>query len=144
MEKTYVPKSAELNRQWFVIDANGQNLGRLASRIAHILLGKNKPGYMPGVEAGDYVIVVNCGAVSVTGKKMDEKMYYRHSQYPGGLKETTLRNQLEKHPDRVLRAAVWGMLPKTKLSRQIIKNLKLYSGPEHPHMAQKPEVLDLG
>lgn len=102
MEKTYVPKAKEISREWILVDADDQNLGRLASRIAHILLGKHKPGYMPGVDTGDYVVVVNCERVRVTGKKMEVKMYYRHSQYPGGLKEINLRKQLDTHPDRVL------------------------------------------
>ncbi len=143
MEKTYVPKAKEISREWILVDADDQNLGRLASRIAHILLGKHKPGYMPGVDTGDYVVVVNCERVRVTGKKMEEKMYYRHSQYPGGLKEINLRKQLDTHPDRVLRAAVWGMLPKNKLSRQLIRKLKIYAGPNHPHQAQEPKQLVL-
>ena len=143
MEKTYVPKAKEISREWILVDADDQNLGRLASRIAHILLGKHKPGYMPGVDTGDYVVVVNCERVRVTGKKMEVKMYYRHSQYPGGLKEINLRKQLDTHPDRVLRAAVWGMLPKNKLSRQLIRKLKIYAGPNHPHQAQEPKQLVL-
>ena len=143
MEKTYVPKAKEISREWILVDADDQNLGRLASRIAHVLLGKHKPGYMPGVDTGDYVVVVNCERVRVTGKKMEVKMYYRHSQYPGGLKEINLRKQLDTHPDRVLRAAVWGMLPKNKLSRQLIKKLKIYAGPTHPHQAQEPKQLVL-
>ena len=143
MEKTYVPKAKEISREWILVDADDQNLGRLASRIAHILLGKHKPGYMPGVDTGDFVVVVNCERVRVTGKKMEEKMYYRHSQYPGGLEEINLRKQLDTHPDRVLRAAVWGMLPKNKLSRQLIRKLKIYAGPNHPHQAQEPKQLVL-
>ena len=143
VEKTYVPKAKEISREWILVDADDQNLGRLASRIAHILVGKHKPGYMPGVDTGDYVVVVNCERVRVTGKKMEVKMYYRHSQYPGGLKEINLRKQLDTHPDRVLRAAVWGMLPKNKLSRQLIRKLKIYAGPTHPHQAQEPKQLVL-
>jgi large subunit ribosomal protein L13 len=143
VEKTYVPKAKEISREWILVDADDQNLGRLASRIAHVLLGKHKPGYMPGVDTGDYVVVVNCERVRVTGKKMEVKMYYRHSQYPGGLKEINLRKQLDTHPDRVLRAAVWGMLPKNKLSRQLIRKLKIYAGPTHPHQAQEPKQLVL-
>ncbi len=141
MEKTYVPKADEITSEWYLVDASGQNLGRLATRIAEVLLGKHKPNFTPGVNMGDYVIVINAERVQVTGKKMEEKMYYRHSNYPGGLKAISLRKQLEKHPDRVLKSAVWGMLPHNKLSRQIIKKLKIYAGPEHPHQAQQPKPL---
>lgn len=139
MDKTYVPKASEISQDWYLIDANDQNLGRLATQIASILLGKHKPTYTPGVDTGDFVVVVNCERVRVTGNKLDDKKYYRHSLYPGGLKEITLRKQLVAHPDRVLRSAVWGMLPKNKLGRQLIKKLKLYAGPDHPHEAQQPK-----
>jgi len=142
VEKTYVPKSGDLSQSWVLVDANDQNLGRLASRIATLLLGKHKPSFTPGVEIGDTVVVVNAERVRVTGNKLDEKMYYRHSNYPGGLKEVSLRHQLAKHPDRVLKSAVWGMLPHNKMGRKLMKNLKIYAGPEHPHAAQQPKGLD--
>jgi large subunit ribosomal protein L13 len=141
VDKTYIPKESEITREWVLVDANDQNLGRLATQIATILLGKHKPTFTPGVEMGDYVVVVNCERVRVTGNKMDEKIYYRHSMYPGGLKSISLRQQLEKHPDRVIRNAVWGMLPHNKFGRKVIKNLKIYAGPEHPHSAQKPKQM---
>lgn len=141
VEKTYVPKADELSSEWYLVDARDQILGRLASRIAEILLGKHKPNFTPGVDLGDFVVVINAEQVRVTGNKMEEKMYYRHSNYPGGLKTTSLRQQLEKHPDRVLRSAVWGMLPHNKLSRRLIKRLKIYAGPDHPHQAQQPKPL---
>jgi large subunit ribosomal protein L13 len=143
--KTYYPKAGEIERKWFVVDANGENLGRLATRIATVLLGKHKPAFTPGVEMGDYVIVVNAERVTVTGtkttSKKDSKMYYRHSGYPGGLKSISLRDQLNKHPDRVLRSAVWGMLPHNRMGRSLLKRLKVYAGPEHPHGMQQPEPL---
>jgi large subunit ribosomal protein L13 len=141
VEKTYYPKASEITQEWVMVDANDQNLGRLATQIASILLGKNKPNFTPGVDTGDYVVVINAERVTVTGNKMEEKMYYRHSNYPGGLKTTSLRQQLEKHPDRVLRSAVWGMLPHNKFGRQVIKKLKVYAGPDHPHQAQNPRML---
>jgi large subunit ribosomal protein L13 len=141
VQKTYIPKAGEISQEWFLVDANDQNLGRLATQIAHILLGKHKPNFTPGMETGDFVVVVNCERVRVTGKKLEEKMYYRHSIHPGGLKTVSLRHQLERHPDRVLRAAVWGMIPHNKYGREIIKNVKIYAGPEHPHAAQQPKVL---
>jgi large subunit ribosomal protein L13 len=140
VEKTYVPKAAEISQQWVLVDANDQILGRVATQIASILLGKNKPSYMPGMDTGDFVIVVNCERVRVTGKRLDDKIYYHHSQYPSGIKSISLRAQLKKHPERVIRAAVWGMLPKNKLGRQLIKKLKIYAGPEHPHAAQQPTL----
>jgi large subunit ribosomal protein L13 len=142
VEKTYYPKAGEITQEWVVVDANGQNLGRLAARVASLLLGKHKPNFTPGVDTGDFVVVVNAEHVTVTGKKMDEKIYYRHSNYPGGLKAISLRQQLEKHPDRVMRSAVWGMLPHNKYGRQVIKKLKVYAGPDHPHQAQNPRMLD--
>jgi large subunit ribosomal protein L13 len=139
VDKTYVPKAGEISQEWFLVDASDQNLGRLATQIASLLLGKHKPNFTPGVETGDFVVVINCEKIKVTGTKMETKKYYRHSQYPGGLQEITLRRQLEQHPDRVIRSAVWGMLPHNKFGRQIIKNLKIYAGPEHPHSAQQPK-----
>jgi len=143
--KTYYPKASEIERKWFVVDANGENLGRLATRIATVLLGKHKPTFTPGVEMGDYVVVVNAERVAVTGtrttSKLDSKMYHHHSGYPGGLKSITLRDQLQKHPDRVVRSAVWGMLPHNRMGRSLLKRLKIYAGPDHPHGMQKPESL---
>jgi large subunit ribosomal protein L13 len=143
--KTYYPKAGEIDRKWFVVDANGENLGRLATRIAAVLLGKHKPTFTPGVEMGDYVVVVNAERVTVTGtrttSKMDSKVYYRHSGYPGGLKSVSLRDQLQKHPDRVVRSAVWGMLPHNRMGRSLLKRLKVYAGPDHPHGMQQPEPL---
>ena len=141
--KTYVVKASEIERQWFVVDAAGENLGRLASKIAVILRGKHKPLYTPSMDVGDYVIVINAEKVSVTGRKMENKMYYRHSLYPGGLKTTSLREMLAKHPTRVIRHAVRGMLPKNRLGRSMIKKLKVYAGDSHPHGAQKPKPLAL-
>ncbi len=141
VDKTYVPKSGEAIQDWVLVDANDQNLGRLASQIASVLLGKNKPTYTPGMDTGDFVVVVNCERVRVTGNKMEEKVYYRHSNYPGGIKAVTLRQQLVKHPDRVIRSAVWGMLPHNKYGRKLIKKLKIYAGPDHPHSAQQPKPL---
>lgn len=141
MEKTYVPKAGEITQEWYLVDANDQNLGRLASKIAHVMLGKHKPTFTPGVDTGSFVVVVNCERIRVTGNKLEDKFYYRHSNYPGGLKTVSLRDQLKKHPDRVIRAAVWGMLPHNKYGRQVIKKLKIYAGPEHPHEAQQPKPL---
>jgi large subunit ribosomal protein L13 len=143
--KTYYPKASEIDRKWFVVDANGENLGRLATRIAAVLLGKHKPTFTPGVEMGDYVVVVNAERVAVTGtrttSKLDSKMYHHHSGYPGGLKSISLRDQLRKHPDRVVRAAVWGMLPHNRMGRSLLKRLKVYAGPDHPHGMQQPDSL---
>ncbi len=145
MYKTYYPKASEIDRKWFLADANGENLGRLATRIAAVLLGKHKPNFTPGVEMGDYVVVVNAERITVTGTKtttkMDSKVYHRHSGYPGGLTSTTLREQLRTHPDRVLRAAVWGMLPHNRMGRSLLKRLKIYAGPNHPHGMQNPQPL---
>jgi large subunit ribosomal protein L13 len=141
MEKTYNPKADEITREWYVADANGQNLGRFASKIAKVLMGKHRPTFTPGVDSGDYVIVVNCERIVVTGNKLEEKMYYHHSGYPGGLKETNLRNMLEKHPERVIKFAVKGMLPKNTHGRNLLKKLKVYAGPDHSHQAQNPKPL---
>jgi large subunit ribosomal protein L13 len=141
--KTYLTKPAEVERQWYVVDAEGKTLGRLASEIAKILRGKHKPIYSPSVDCGDYVIVLNADKFSVTGRRLDQKTYYRHSGYPGGISSITLREQLEKHPTRPLEAAVKGMLPKNPLGRQMLKKLKLYTGTEHPHQAQQPVELEL-
>ncbi len=141
MQKTYYPKPSELEHQWYLIDAEGQNLGRLSARIARLLAGKDKTSFTPGVHTGDYVVVINAEKVAVTGKRLDQKFYYRHSLYPGGLKKISLRDQLAKHPERVLQAAVRGMLPKTRLSRQLMTHLHVYAGPAHPHSAQQPKPL---
>lgn len=142
MQKTYYPKPDEISREWLLVDANDQNLGRLATRIAEVLIGKHKPTYTPGVDMGDFVVVVNAERVTVTGNKLEDKIYYRHTGYPGGIKETNLKNMLERNPDRVLRAAVWGMVPHNKLGRALMKKLKIYAGPEHPHEAQQPKPLE--
>ena len=143
MVKTYSAKAADVERKWYIVDAQGETLGRLASRIATILRGKHKPIYTPHVDCGDYVIVINAEKVWTTGRRIDQKVYYRHSGYPGGLKERTLREQLEKFPERVIESAVKGMLPKNRLGRQMYKKLKVYAGESHPHAAQKPEELAL-
>jgi large subunit ribosomal protein L13 len=143
VEKTYVTKTGEVQRDWYVVDAAGQTLGRLAARVARVLRGKHKPIYSPSVDAGDYVIVVNAERIHVTGRKLDQKIYYRHTGYPGGLKEITLRNLLQKHPTRVIEHAVRGMLPKNRLGRKMYKKLKVYAGPDHPHVAQQPKPLEL-
>ena len=141
--KTYVTKPAEVERSWYVVDAEGQTLGRLASKVAAVLRGKHKPIYSPSVDAGDFVIVINADKIQVTGRRMDQKMYYRHSGYPGGLREMTLKEQLERHPTRPVEIAVKGMLPKNSLGRQMIKKLKVYAGPDHPHAAQQPVPMEL-
>jgi large subunit ribosomal protein L13 len=141
--KTYNAKPGEITRDWYVVDADGKTLGRLATAIADTLRGKNKPQYTPHVDTGDFVVVVNAEKVAVTGKKLDEKVYYRHSGYPGGLKQRTLRAQLERRPTEVLRKAVKGMLPRNRLARQQITKLKIYAGPAHPHEAQAPKPLPL-
>jgi len=143
VQKTYVPKSGDIAHEWKLVDANGKNLGRLATQIAIILLGKDKPTFTPGVDTGDYVVVVNAERITVTGKKLDDKYYYRHSGYPGGLKTINLRDQLAKYPDRVIRQAVWGMLPHNRYGRKLIKKLKIFAGPDHPHYAQHPEPVEL-
>jgi large subunit ribosomal protein L13 len=141
--RTVSAKEQEIQREWHVVDAQGQTLGRLASRIATVLRGKHKPIYTPHVDCGDYVIVVNAEKIHVTGQKMTQKVYYRHSGYPGGLKEVTLRDQLQKFPERVIEKAVRGMLPKNRLGRQMFKKLKVYAGPNHPHQAQRPQPMEL-
>lgn len=139
--KTFSAKAAEVEREWWVVDAEGETLGRLATRIASILRGKHKPIFTPNVDTGDFVIVVNADKVAVTGAKLDQKIYYRHSGYPGGLKERTLREQLQRAPERVIETAVRGMLPKNKLGRAMFRKLKVYAGPTHPHQAQQPKPL---
>jgi len=139
--KTFMANPATIDRKWYVVDAEGQTLGRLASEVAKVLRGKNKPIFTPHVDTGDYVIVINAEKVTVTGKKLDQKKYYHHSDYVGGMKEATLREKLAKRPEEVVELAVKGMLPKGPLGRQMYKKLFVYAGPEHNHAAQKPEVL---
>ncbi|HJB27266.1 MAG TPA: 50S ribosomal protein L13 [Candidatus Blautia faecavium] len=139
--KTYMASPATIERKWYVVDATDMTLGRLSSEVAKILRGKNKPTFTPHFDTGDYVIIVNAEKVSVTGKKLDQKIYYRHSEYVGGMKETTLREMMAKKPERVVELAVKGMLPKGPLGRQMYKKLFVYTGPDHKHQAQKPEVL---
>lgn len=141
--KTYAVKASEIEREWHVIDAAGKNLGRLASKIAVILRGKHKPSYTPSMDVGDFVIVINASKVASTGNKLQNKMYYRHSLYPGGLKAVRMADMLARHPERVIQHAVRGMLPKNRLGRAVIRKLKVYAGDSHPHAAQKPSVLDL-
>jgi large subunit ribosomal protein L13 len=139
--KTWNAKTHEVERRWYVVDAEGQTLGRLATRIADTLRGKKKPEYTPHIDTGDFVVVVNAEKIAVTGKKLEQKIYYRHSGYPGGLRERTLAEELERRPTEVLRKAVKGMLPRNRLARQQITKLKIYAGPEHPHQPQNPEPL---
>ena len=139
--KTYMANPDKIERKWYVVDATDKTLGRLTSEIAKVLRGKNKPVYTPHIDTGDYVIVVNAEKIAVTGKKLDQKIYYNHSDYVGGMKETTLREMMDKKPEKVIELAVKGMLPKGSLGRSMIKKLHVYAGPEHDHQAQKPEVL---
>ena len=140
--KTWNAKPGAVERRWYVVDAEGQTLGRLATQIADTLRGKRKPEYTPHVDTGDFVVVVNAEKIHVTGKKMDEKLYYRHSGYPGGLRQRTLREELDRRPAEVLRRAVKGMLPRNRLGRAQLRKLRVYAGPEHPHVAQAPERLE--
>ena len=141
--KTFTPTPKDIQRDWFVVDASNKTLGRLASQIAHRLRGKHKPEFAPHMDNGDFIVVVNCEKVRVTGTKLDNKKYWRHTGYPGGIYSNTLRELLDNKPDQVLEKAVKGMLPHTKLGNQIYRKLSVYAGPEHPHQAQKPEVLEL-
>lgn len=141
--KTYMPNPADLDRKWYVVDADGANLGRLCTEVARVLRGKHKPTFTPHEDMGDYVIVVNAEKITVTGKKLDQKVYYHHSDYVGGMKETTLKEMLAKHPERVIEHAVKGMLPKGPLGRSMYKKLFVYAGPDHKHAAQKPETLSI-
>ena len=141
--KSYMARPLEVERKWYVVDAEGQTLGRLATEIARILRGKNKPQYTPHVDTGDFVVVVNAEKVVVTGRKAEQKVYRRHSGYPGGLKTTTYEQLLERRPTEILRRAVKGMMPKTRLARQQLRKLKIYAGPEHPHAAQNPQELEV-
>ena len=140
--KSFMASPSNIERKWYVVDATGHTLGRLSSEIASILRGKNKPTFTPHIDTGDYVIVVNADKVKVTGKKLDQKIYYHHSDYIGGMKETTLREMMNKHPERVIEYAVKGMLPKGPLGRQMYTKLFVYAGPDHKHAAQKPETLE--
>lgn len=142
VKTTKITREQDMQRDWYVVDAQGQTLGRLASQIATVLRGKHKPGFTPHIDCGDYVIVVNAEKVHTTGQKLTQKKYYRHSGYPGGLREISLRDQLQKFPERVIESAVRGMLPKNKLGRQMFKKLKVYPGPSHPHRAQQPQPLE--
>ena len=141
--KSFMASPSTVERKWYVVDAEGKTLGRLASEVANVLRGKNKPTYTPHIGTGDYVIVVNAEKIQVTGKKLDQKIYYHHSEYVGGMKEATLREMMQKKPEFVITHAVKGMLPKGPLGRQMLKKLHVYAGPEHNHAAQKPETLDI-
>jgi len=141
--RTYIPKQDDIEREWLVVDASNQVLGRLATEIARLLRGKHKAIFTPHMDTGDFVVVVNAERVRLTGQKVDQKKYYRHSGRPGSLKTETAREMLTKHPERVIRAAVWGMLPKNRLGRKLLKKLKVYAGPEHPHTAQQPKTYTL-
>lgn len=143
MRTTYMAKPNQVERKWYIIDAEGKTLGRLASEAASILRGKHKPQFTPHVDTGDFVIIINAEKIQVTGNKLRDKIYYRHSGYPGGLKKTSLGELLEKRPERALQHAIYGMLPKNRLGRKLQTKLKIYAGPEHPHEAQKPEVWEL-
>ncbi len=139
MNKTHTPKPEDIERRWWVIDLEGKTLGRAAAAIAHVLIGKHKPDYTPHLDTGDFVIAVNCDKVRVTGKKMHDKMYYRHSGYPGSLREETFEQLLKRRPERVIELAVKNMLPKNRLGKAMRRKLKVYAGPRHPHKAQGPE-----
>jgi large subunit ribosomal protein L13 len=141
--KTRFAKKGDVERKWYVVDATDKVLGRLASRIATYLRGKHKPQFTPNVDTGDFIVVINAEKVKLTGKKLDKKIYYHHTGYPGGLKAETARSRLQRKPEQVIMDAVWGMLPKNRLGRKLLKKLKVYRGPEHPHTAQNPEPLEL-
>lgn len=142
-QTTYTTSANEIERKWYIVDAEGLTLGRLAAKLVPYLTGKTKPIYTPNLDCGDFIVVINCEKIHVTGKKLDDKIYYRYSGYMGGLKQTTLRDMLRTHPDRALKHAVSGMLQKQALGHQVIKKLKIYAGKQHPHEAQKPEPLAL-
>ena len=141
--KTYMPSAAAIERKWYVVDATDKTLGRLASEVANVLRGKNKPIFTPHIDTGDYVVVINADKIKVTGKKLADKIYYSHSDYPGGMKETNLAEMLAKKPEKVIELAVKGMLPTGPLGRQMLTKLHVYAGAEHPHTAQKPEALEI-
>jgi large subunit ribosomal protein L13 len=140
--KTYSQKASEVSRQWYVVDGEGQTVGRLATQIATLLRGKHKPTFSPNIDGGDFVVVINAEKIQLIGKKQDQKMYYRHSNYPGGFKSVSYRRMMATHPERILRFAVKGMLPKTRLGRRQLVKLRIYAGPNHPHMAQQPMVFE--
>ncbi len=142
VRKTYYPNAEDISREWVLVDADGENLGRLATQIATLILGKHKPQFTPGVDVGDFVVVINAENVEVTGKKLDDKIYYRESGYQSGLKQITLRDQLAKNPERVIEHAVYGMLPHNRFGKKLRKKLKVYAGPDHPHQAQRPKPVD--
>jgi large subunit ribosomal protein L13 len=141
--KSWTPTPKDIQREWWVVDAEGKTLGRLASQVAHILKGKHKPSYAPHMDVGDFVIITNCEKVRVTGRRMDDKVYYWHTNYHGGLRSATLREMLERRPERVIELAVKRMLPKNRLGRQMYRKLKVYTGPTHPHEAQQPKKLEI-
>jgi large subunit ribosomal protein L13 len=143
MMKSYMARPLEVERKWYVVDAEGKHLGRLATEIVRVLRGKNKPQYTPHVDVGDFVVVVNADRVAVTGRKAEQRVYRRHSGYPGGMRETSYEQMLARKPTEVLRKAVYGMMPKTRLARKQFKKLKIYAGPEHPHAAQDPQTLEV-
>ena len=142
-DKTYTPKAGEIEHRWFVVDATDKVLGRLASEVAQVLRGKRKPSYTPHADVGDHVIVINAEKVRVTGRKAEQKVYYRHTGYPGGIRSVTYRQMQEKHPERIVQKAVWGMLPHNTLGRKIFKKLRVYAGGEHRHTAQQPAPLEI-
>ncbi len=141
--KSWTPTPKDIQREWWVVDAEGKTLGRLASQVAHILKGKHKPTYAPHMDVGDFVIITNCDKIRVTGRRMDDKMYYRHTGYHGGLRSTSLRDMLDRRPERVLELAIKRMLPKNRLGRQMYRKLKVYAGATHPHEAQQPKKLEI-
>jgi len=141
--RTYMAKAGEVQRKWYLIDAEGKTLGRVATEVARILRGKHKPIYTPHVDTGDHVIVINAAKVKVTGKKYTDKLYYRHTGYPGGIKVTNFADMLRRKPEQVIEKAVWGMIPHNRLGRKVFKKLRVYPGPDHPHAAQKPEVWEI-
>lgn len=138
--KTYSQKASEIQRDWYVVDATDQTLGRFSTQIASLLRGKHKPTFTPSMDGGDFVVVINCEKIRIAGRKADQKIYYRHTGYPGGLKETPYKMMLAKHPDRILRLAVKGMLPKNRIGRRLLVKLRIYAGPDHPHAAQQPKT----
>jgi large subunit ribosomal protein L13 len=140
-DKTYMPKAKEIERQWFVVDATNEVLGRLATEVARILRGKHKPRYTPHADLGDHVVVINAEKIKVTGRKAEQKIYYRHTGYAGGIRSSSYKEVMDKHPERILRKAIWGMLPHNPLGRLIFKKLRVYAGDKHPHLAQKPAAL---
>jgi large subunit ribosomal protein L13 len=144
LQKTFTPTPADIKREWFVVDATDQTLGRLASDVAVILRGKHKPTYAPHVDGGDFVVIINAEKVAVTGNKAEQKVYHRHSGYPGGLRELSFAQMQERYPERIIENAVRGMIPKNRLGRQVLTKLKVYAGSEHPHGAQKPQPLEIG